>query len=201
MIAIAVLLCVIIVKTSTGNISKQLPEPLFGQPTVITEQLNIDKNIIKMIVDDGTYMYVLTDADGYVLVYDLNGEYRHTLSFLKHMNGAFRLAQRDNRVYVCDVKNNLYVFEQGEFTDFILNEKGDELRKSLDFYAFSQRYELRGPSVWRIDTDPDMCVIERSPSSFIYQSNILGYVAVAAFFVLFIGIAVSYFVDKKRKNV
>ena len=170
-IAIAILLCVILIKIFTGNVSPKLPDPVFGQPTVITEQLNIEKNIIKMIVDDGTYMYVLTDADGYVLVFDLNGEYRHTLSFLKHMNGAFRLAQKDNRVYVCDMQNNFYVFEQGEFTDFILNEKGDELRKNLDFHAFSQRYELRGPSVWRIDTDPDLCVIERSPSSSIYQTQ------------------------------
>lgn len=150
-----------------------LPEKQYGIPVVIESYLRFDDTRITQILDDGNRMYVLVDSyRGYIQVFDLNGEYQYTLSFYHTLNGSFDMSINDNALYVRDSKHNIYVFHDGEFFAFIPKGDADLVFDGQDFNASSKRYEIRMGSVWRIDLEKPICVIQRSLHSFLYQYHL-----------------------------
>ena len=83
------------------NYKDKLPQPSYGKPVLIETYLNFNNKPISQIVDDGTYMYVLADShNGYVQVYDLNGQYQKTISLPTiHFRGIFNCMPRRDFVY------------------------------------------------------------------------------------------------------
>ena len=137
------------------------PERYYASPVVSTDYPNIDMNI-EQVVDDGSYIYVLHHhSNGIVQVYDLDGNYQHTLFFYCHMNGGFSLAVEDNILYVQDMRQNVYVFREGEFCDFLTKREAEIELSNVRFRSgeSSDGYTIRSQSVWKeINGEPVLII-------------------------------------------
>lgn len=156
------------------NQTTKLPQPSYGKPVLIDTYVSFHNKPISQIVDDGTYMYVLADShNGYVQVYDLNGQYQKTISLQRQsISGAFSIACQDGILYIRDDNHNIYTFEYGDFLEFVEDENGSESLKHILFNEKSNRFKLRFESIWRMDTPTPTCVVKRPFYSFIYQYSL-----------------------------
>lgn len=175
---IAIILVVWVLVTQLINILSpnqiKHPIPSYGKPILIDAYIDFNNKPIAQIVDDGTYMYILVDSHrGYVQVYDMNGQYRHTLSIARQaINGAFSIASKDGYFYVRDNGYNIYVFQLGQFLEFVEDEDTSEKLGYISFNERSNRFKLRLGSVWRTDISKPICVVERPLYSLIYQYSL-----------------------------
>lgn len=196
-----VLVCIALAFLSAINTNQtvDLPEPEYARPTVIREYVDFRHYAIGMIVNDDQYMYILFHTeDNYVQVYDLDGNYQFTLSFYTYLNGAMSIAQSNGYVYMRDEHRNLYVFKRGEFVEFLPQTQAAEIEKTLDFFAFSDKFEVRGASVWRTDGESDVCVIQRPAISGLYQSQILGIFVACVMLILCTSIVIDRIKERKK---
>ena len=156
------------------NQTTKLPQPSYGKPVLIDTYVSFHNKPISQIVDDGTYLYVLSDShNGYVQVYDMNGHYQKTISLLRQsISGAFSMASQDGVLYIRDDNHNIYKFQHGEFLEFVEDENGSESLKHILFNEKSNRFKLRFGSIWRMDTPTPICVVKRPFYSFIYQYSL-----------------------------
>lgn len=151
-------------------LSQDLPAKTRGVPVKIEEYVDFSAYRIEKILDDGKRMYVLiNDHEGYIQVFDLEGIYQYTLSFYNSGKGALTMAMEANNLYVIDRENNVYIFQDGDFVEFVEYNNANRQLQQLNRNDFSKRYEIRLGSVWRIDGQEAICVIQRSFKSFIYQ--------------------------------
>lgn len=170
----AVLIVLLLIGLIWDDIKDQkLPQKLYGTPVVIEEPLEFNTTEITQVLDDGKNVYILSDPHGgYIQVYTLDGTYQHTLSFYHTLNGAFSIAITGNTFYVCDYHNNIYVFQNGIFEQFIVQANAQKILATNDFNAFSNNFEIKNGSVWRIDIDEPICIVDRSLRGFIYQHHL-----------------------------
>lgn len=156
------------------NYKDKLPQPSYGKPVLIETYLNFNNKPISQIVDDGTYMYVLADShNGYVQVYDLNGQYQKTISLQRQsISGAFSIACQDGILYIRDDNHNFYTFEHGDYLEFVEDENISGRLKHILFDGNSNHFKVRFGSIWRMDTPTPICVVKRPFYSFIYQYSL-----------------------------
>ena len=140
-----------------------LPEKIYSKPVIITEYYSFDSLRISQIGDDGTYLYVLVGSGaGYVQMFDLNGNYKQTISlFDPSLNGVFGMAVDSGKLYVRDPAQNIYVFVSGDFVEFISNI---EAQKEVpeDYRQNSDQYIIRHGSIWKVNAQEEECIVRRS---------------------------------------
>lgn len=176
--------------------SEDIPKPLYGVPAISERLLYTSTSGIAQVLNDDQYLYVLFDEhEGIVLIYDLETVFQQSISFYKHMNGAFRIAVADDKFLVRDKRQNLYIFGNGEFESFLTAEEAQSILETTDFEASSNHYEVRSGSVWKVTPGEEQCVIQRPAASAYNRSSITALGAILIVFV--IGIIRNY---KKRRQ-
>ena len=166
------------------------PAPLYGQPVTDQSAININEIEMDQIADDGTYLYILDRHDGYVYVFDLDGNYQHTLMFWDYMNGSFRIAVHEQNFYVSDPIGDIYCYQNGQFIAFLQREEADEIISSVDFECNSENFEIRLGGIYRKGVDGDVCVIQRSAVRFSYEFG----------WILAVAVVVTVFILRSRNN-
>ena len=143
---------------------------IYGKPTFFMEETKSPFQSSQQIVDDGRFIYILVDDHkGVVQVYNTNGTYQNSIAFYSHLNGAFRIAVFEETFYVCDKQGSLYLFQNGNFVEFLSYMKAEAFRKSVDFEQNSSKYCIEKGSVWEKIRDGNVCIIERP--IFFFQSS------------------------------
>ena len=196
--AVYCLLCalVIISLLTINNYQRPQEKPVYGTPVQFHESLDINRINIDQIADDDGHLYLLDAYEGILRVFDLNGNYLQTRMFHDYMNGAFKLAVKDHCLYVSDPQNDVYVFKEGQFNQFIQRNDAKSILENIDFEKNSTNYVIRFASVWKVCDTGDICVIKRPLSSMLYQRNIRVLIVVA--FVSIFAF-VHFFFQRKRK--
>ena len=152
----------------------KLPEKEYGIPKIITEFIKFDEKPITHIVDDGEYVYALVDShDGYIQVYDFEGNYQKTISFYNSsISGAFSISVVSNTLYVEDCNHNIYIFESGYFQEFVPYIKVTEQIEKITRSEYSGSFRLRHGSIWRFDLQNPVCIVHRSAYAIYHQYHI-----------------------------
>lgn len=172
------------------------PALAYGVPAEFIEDLNINTINIDQIVDDDSHLYLLDAHEGVLRVFDLDGNYLHTRMFYDYANGAFKLAVKDRCLYVSDPHSNVYVFVEGEFSQFVERENAKNILGNIDFEKSSTKYVIKTASVWEVCETGDICVIERPLYSVLWQRRNRIAIIVGLGFVF----ALIYLLLNKRKK-
>ena len=168
MCILVALLVMVLIPTSLST--WKLPQKVYGKPQVIYDEVVFNKTRIEQVLDDGIYMYVLADDhQGYIQIYDLNGQYHATWFFYDSINGTFSMAVEDEMLYVKDGKRNVYIFSNGQFQQFLPESETSLLLAEMKFNNASVRYKIRFGSIWRVDLQKPVCVVQRGIQGCIYQ--------------------------------
>lgn len=150
-----------------------------GKPIVEYQYSALSTSSIDQIVDDGRNVYVLYgEHDGNVQVFTVDGEYCYSAYFYSHMNGAFKIATQDGKLYVKDERSNLYIMKDGVCEAFIPKTEANHLQVQIGFDESSDSFFVRMGSVWRDNGDKAVCVIKRPLYSALYQGNFLFFAAI-----------------------
>lgn len=137
------------------------PDRYYGIPVISTEYPSIDISI-DQVLDDGRYLYVLYHhSNGIIQVYDMDGSYQHTLFFYCHTKGGFSMVAAGRAIYVQDMRENVYVFEEGKFISFLEKEAAERELSHIDFRTCtsSPNYEIRENSIWRTINGSQVCIV------------------------------------------
>lgn len=139
--------------------SADAPVPVHGNPSVYEEDMDTTQISMDQILDDNKHIYVLDQFEGIIRIYNLSGEYQFSWFFYDYLNGSFRMAVSNEYLYVCDPHNDVYIFLDGTFIDFIDRENAQELLSMNNFGEDSSRYEVRQGSIWHIADQT--CLVEK----------------------------------------
>lgn len=182
--SVCLLLCLIYAITYPGS----LPKLSYGTPTVQTEPVDLDRCKFLQIVDDGSYMYILSNRPcECVLVFDLDGNYQCTYYFYNEFKGILQLAADNGQLFVADAKRNLYIFENNKYVRFLSAQDAAHILSEYDFGRTQEKYEIKFVSVWRNNGQNSECVIQRSAYAALEQYHL------PIFALLFLGIGLSIF--------
>lgn len=160
-----------------------------GIPNISYTYSDLEKCSIDQIVEtDGEIIILYGEHKGNVQVFDKNGNHKYSLYLQKHLTGAFRIAAGDSGFYVQDDDHNVYVFNNGIFVGFYRSDTAMSIIDSISFNDYSPNYVVRYGSVWRVDGDNRICIINRPRIAMLYQNDLsfyLSLVFVVAFGILF----------------
>ena len=155
--------------------TKELPDAIWGRPVQFEDDSVMPNSGIEQVVTDGQWVYVLyTSRTGVVQVYDYGGTYLYSMRLYAHSNGAFKMATKDQVLYIEDYHADIYVFKNGEFTEFLKDDAADAIRAEIPYSTFeknSEGYEIKNGSVWRVDGQMQTCIVNRPAQTGIYQNN------------------------------
>jgi hypothetical protein len=168
---ILVITCIVLfVLVIKKEVETATPVGLYGQPAVFVENSPLKKFTIKQVADDSKYLYLLDESNGVLLVFDLQGTYKHTISFYDTLNGAFRMSINQDILYVEDTQGNLYILHFGEFERFV--KKSDRaIYDEVDFEQTSSNYEILLDGVYKKAADEDICIIRKPLDSLTYNTR------------------------------
>lgn len=156
MIIICMILVVMCGQTETEG---DLPRAVLGEPSFFTESFDVNWIRIGQLLHDQKRLYLLDDQNGYIRVFDLNGNYLYSILLYDYLNGAFRMAVNEEMLYIADPHNDVYIFANDTFVEFLERQDAKVLLNSLNFQKKSDTFELRLGSVYNVTND--MCIIER----------------------------------------
>lgn len=143
-----------------------------GDPVITIREDDFLCTGISQIVSDDSSIYVLYGQYGVVQAYTHDGVYQYSISVVDHLNGRAEIAVVQNRLYICDKKSNLYVFEDGALTQYLDRKESYDTRKRLSLGAWSGDYTVKSGSVWFApDGVPSHCVIRRPAWLGLYQND------------------------------
>lgn len=150
---------------------------------------------ISQVVECGDYVYVLYgNQDHTVQVFDRNGTYRCTWFFIHYRNGGFSLTVEEPFVYAIDERQDVYIFRDGEFVEFMTEADAEE--RGLELPRFSPRtpegYVIRDGVVWRTSGGEDVQITQSG-------SLFLKYCSIAASMLLIAVVAAAFW--KKRNEL
>lgn len=170
-----ILLCIVLLAASfaldiIGEIRPiELAVRSEGSPILIKRENDFLSTGISQIVSDGNQLYVLFGTYGVVQVYSAEGAYQYSISVYRHMNGMIEIAEKDGCLYIRDKLDNIYVFSNGEFLEYIEWVDSTDITKSMQFGVSDPQYTIKGSSIWR--TADDLCVLNRPGWLAIYQGS------------------------------
>ena len=168
---ILVITCIVLfVLVIKKEVETATPVGVYGQPAVFVENSPLKKFTIKQVADDSKYLYLLDELNGVLLVFDLQGTYRHTISFYDTLNGAFRMSINQDILYVEDTQGNLYILHFGEFERFV--KKSDRaIYDEVDFEQTSSNYEILLDGVYKKTADENICIIRKPLENLTYSKG------------------------------
>lgn len=174
-----VLLIVYVISLTTSLLvcmvrDSKLPEKEYAKPQIITNPISFYESPITEIVDDGIYIYALVDKhDGYIQVYDLEGNYHSTISLHSaSISGTFSMTVLSDTLYVEDCDQNIYIFKNGNYQKFISHAKLTPELEQVMQSKYSGRFALHQGSIWRFDLEEPNCIVQRSPLAIFHQYGI-----------------------------
>lgn len=158
------LLLVVVVINAVLLDRERVREPVCfaTRPVYSTEFGDRKPHVVDQIIEAGEYLYVLPDdTAGFVQVYDLKGNYQHSLFFLKEPNGVFRMAAEGDTFYFRNQSSDVFVFRDGEFLEYVPWKPARERFAQMDFekHSSSPGYVIRGTDLWRVSADGEELVM------------------------------------------
>lgn len=175
-IAICVIAVICMWIFQPNNDTKGLPDAIWGNPIKFEDDSVMPHSAIEQVVSDGQRVYVLyTSTKGVVQVYDHTGAYLYSWRLYAHQNGAFGMAVHEDTLYIQDYHADIYVFRDGEFVEFLTNSAADTIANTIPYVEFesnTEGYKIKSGSIWRIDGETQICLINRPAQTGIYQNNI-----------------------------
>jgi hypothetical protein len=138
-----------------------VPVPQKGSPVSFNESINCFINI-DQISSNENFIFLLDKYDGYLRVFDINGNYIKTFAFFDSPNGIWQMALFEDLLYVSAYDSDLYFIQNGEFVEYVDYIYGDESMRifnSIDFSQQSKKYEARRGGVWDVSGDEDRLII------------------------------------------
>lgn len=157
------MLCILIINTVASERERSgEPVRFASKPVFSTEFGERKPYAVDQIIEVGEFLYVLPDdTDGFVQVYDLKGNYQHTLFFLEEPNGAFRMAAEGDAFYFRNQSNDVFVFRNGEFMEYVPRKIARERFANIDFERqdSSPGYVIRGTDLWHVSEDREALVM------------------------------------------
>lgn len=157
------MLCFLIVSMTISDRERaREPVRFSNRPVFSTEFGDKKPYTVDQITEAGDYLYVLPSAyDGFIQVYDLSGNYQHTLFFQEEPNGAFMMAAEGDTFYVQDESGDLFVFRNGEFQEYVKRKIAKDRYAHIGFVWQSSTpgYVIRGTDLWRVSADKEELVI------------------------------------------
>lgn len=159
------------------NNAPKYPSRTYGKPVISAEYPIINVSIEQVVIS-GEYIYVLLHhANGIVQVYNMDGKYLHSLFFYCHTKGGFSLAVDNECLYVQDMRDNVYAFQNGNFVSFMNRSQAERQLSHLDFRSRtnSAGYSIQNGSVWKESKNGKTMII-KGPSS---KSAVHGHIGAA----------------------
>lgn len=189
-IGIVIIFVILAAMYREAQIEKDLPQVVLGKPGIFTESsFDVNRISIGQLLHDQNRLYLLDDQDGYIRVFDLNGNYLYTIMLYDYMNGAFRMAVMEGKLYIADPHNDVYIFADDTFVEFQKRQDAEILLKSVDFGKNSDAFEIRAGSIYNVANDT--CVIKRSVYTALNRRTRL--------LILALVVLVIYLCRRKRK--
>ena len=149
------------------------PQTAYGTQTVVTDPVNVDKCKFLQIVEDGSYLFVLSNRPSEcVLVFDMDGDYQCSYHIYNESKGSLQLAAENGRLLVADAKKNVYIFENNQFVRFLPAQDAAHILSAYDFGRTQEKYEIKFVSVWRNNGQNSECVIQRSAYAALEQYHL-----------------------------
>ena len=151
-----------------------IPPTEYGTPLIYVEEPPEKQSGVGQILEYENCLYLLDDTAGTISVYDRKGSYLKTIAFhVSSINGAFKMAGNGNRLYVIDRSSNVYVFENGNFTEFVTRKNASDIRRQYDFETTSNDYIARFGAVWHKKENRTACLIQNAYTFVNYGDFIL----------------------------
>lgn len=161
LIAIMILLAIFCLMSSETEMAKE-PQRRYFEPVSSNEFEDRRFTDISQIVEAGDNLYILpNDHNGFIQVYDLKGNYRHSLFFTESMNGAFVMACENEAFYVQNQTGDVFVFQEGEFQEYVKRESAKERFAHIGFVwqGSTPGYVIRGNDLWRVSDGEEVLLI------------------------------------------
>ena len=194
------MICIMIISVAKSDRERAREPVRFAtRPVYSTEFGDRKPYAVDQIVEAGEYLYVLpVDTAGFVQVYDLKGNYQHSLFFLEERHGAFMMVYEDGLLYVQDESGDVFVFRDGEFQEYVQRKHAKDRFAHIEFVwqESTPGYVLRGTDLWRVSADREELVMAdfvRFDASFAVQC-ITAIVSIGALWL------VAGWIKRKRMN-
>lgn len=131
----------------------------------------------------GDYLYILLSKD-IMKCYSLDGVYKHSYMFHMGEKGKAHLYVKDNTLFLESRKHYFYRFKDGKFVDMFSLDASEYYPLTEELSNDSNKYqsnsggyfELRGTSIWRVDSASQIEIVHRPSWLVIFQGNIQMYI-------------------------
>lgn len=195
-VTIIIILVVLIVCTSLLNVIGLIcPFGLSADseeaPIVTVRKNDLLCTKISQIVSDDENIYVLFGQYGVVQAYTLDGRYRYSIAVYDHLNGRTEIAVWNRSLLICDKIGNVYVFDDGEITQFLDYKESRLLQREVPFGAWDPEYAVHWGSVWYEPYGKEgSCMIHRPAWLAFYQNDAGALIQIML--IIMIGIVLSF---------
>lgn len=138
------------------------PMRVLGTPVSSTEFGDETFSTVYAVLEVGDFLYVMpSGSNGMLQVYDLNGNYQQSLFFEASGKGGFALGADGDVLYVEDINDNVYVFENGEFREFVKEKDAERRFAHIQFrhQGGTPGYEIRSGDLWRVSDGNEVLLI------------------------------------------
>jgi len=161
---ILAVLIVMLIATAVLSDKQESREPVRFSTKPVSSAEFEDKRFssVDQITEAGEYLYIVpNNGDGFIQVYDLGGNYLHSLFFLERKNGLFQTASVGDTFYVEDQNHNVFVFCEGQFREYVKRDEAAKRFSTIPFVwkGFAQGYEIRKCDLWRVRDGEAVLVI------------------------------------------
>lgn len=157
------LICIMIISVAKSDRERAWePVRFASRPVYSTEFGDKKPYTIDQIMEAGEFLYVLPDdTDGFVQVYDLMGNYQHSLFFLEESKGVFTMAAEGDTFYVENKSGDVFVFRNGEFLEYVQRKQVKERFSHIElvWQESTPGYVIRGTDLWRVSEDGEELVM------------------------------------------
>ena len=153
----------------SGIYPKMLKVKTEGVPKIIKEPVKTNTMALLQIISDEDRVYILYDRHCVVSVYDLAGNYLYSISVYTHQNGRASIALKDHKLYLKDKYENVYIFKDDEFIEYIPSESNKAIVDDINFEVRSDSIIARKGSIYRYENGEYQKIIHRPIWSVLLQ--------------------------------
>ena len=155
-----------------------------GKPQKISKEEPCYFSEITSCAVAGDTLYILMDTTQELICYSLDGVYLHSFTYASYQNGRAELHRKANTLYLEDQEHNFYLFENGEFTQYlhatinapqiekIENEFDDRTKQAVA--EDGSRFFIKKASLWRESRSGLQEILHRPVwTMLLYRKNLL----------------------------
>ena len=166
-----------------------------GVPIITQEPISDNYMTIKQMVTSNDTLYILYKNHCIVSAYSHKGDYLYTISVYSHKNGSAKIAVSDNKLYLLDKYENLYVFDNDKFLYFVESNNTKSLLTSVNFNEACELFYVDGCSVFTHSSNGQPKIVIARPWYLIFtQQHIFNFIL----FILNGAFILSYHLCSRR---